>query len=290
MKRIVMIVLLVPVLAIAQKQPKPNINKALNSWKTGKVAEAKEMIDLATTYEKTMDDPKTWYYRGLIYASIDTASDASIKNLSDEAFKIALESFQKSDELNKGSKNELFIQDASGLPITKAQHMQTWTANYINKGAGAYQEDDLEGALANFEKVQQINPKDTTSFFYAGFVANGLEKYDLALKNFRAYIDNGGTSSDALLSIYQIYSGPKEDKEKALAIAQEGKQKYPDNKDFPKVEIGLLIDLGKIDQAKSGLEAAIKSEPDNKILHFYLGYVNSSLNNTDAAKKTTKMH
>ena len=59
----------------AQKKQKPNINKALKSLQEGQLAEAKEMIDAATTYEKTMDDGKTWYYRGLIYAAIDTTSN-----------------------------------------------------------------------------------------------------------------------------------------------------------------------------------------------------------------------
>jgi tetratricopeptide (TPR) repeat protein len=49
--------------------------------------------------------------------------------------------------------------------------------------------------------------------------------------------------------------------------------------------IRLLIDLKRIDEAKSGLESAIKKEPNNKILHFYLGYANANLNNTDEAKK-----
>ena len=47
----------------------------------------------------------------------------------------------------------------------------------------------------------------------------------------------------------------------------------------------MLIDLKRIDEAKSGLESAIKKEPNNKILHFYLGYANSSLNNVAEAKK-----
>ncbi len=47
----------------------------------------------------------------------------------------------------------------------------------------------------------------------------------------------------------------------------------------------MLIDLKRIDEAKSGLEAAIKKEPNNKILHFYLGYANASLNDNESAKK-----
>lgn len=285
MKRITLLLLMLATVSVyAQKTPKPNLNKALNSWKEGKLDEAKSNIDLATTYEKTKDDAKTWYYHGLVYASIDTTSNEAYKGLATDAYKTAIESFKKADELNKGDK-ELFITDANGMPILKSQQMQVWHGTYLNTGASQYQEEDLEGALKNFEKAQEIIPTDTTAFFYAGFVANGLEDYDKAIANFKKYNELGGKSSDGYSIMININSGPKENKEEALKLVREAKEKFPANQDFPKVEIGLLIDLKRIDEAKSGLENAIKKEPNNKILHFYLGYANASLNNMTEAKK-----
>jgi tetratricopeptide (TPR) repeat protein len=285
MKRITLLLLMLATVSLyAQKTPKPNVNKALNSWKEGKLDEAKANIDLATTYEKTMNDAKTWYYRGLIYASIDTTSNEAHKALATDAYKTAIESFKKADELN-GKEKELFITDASGLPLLKSQQVQNWANGYLNTGASQYQEEDLEGALKSFEKVQEIVPNDTTAYFYSGFVANGLENYDKALTNFKKYIELGGKSSDAYSIMININSGPKENKEEALKLVREAKTKFPANQDFPKVEIGLLIDLKRIDEAKKGLESAIAKEPNNKILHFYLGYANASLNNIEEAKK-----
>ncbi len=98
MKRITLLLLMLATVSVyAQKGSKPNLNKALNSWKEGKLDEAKTNIDLATTYEKTKDDAKTWYYRGLIYASIDTTSNEAHKALATDAYKTALESFAKAD-------------------------------------------------------------------------------------------------------------------------------------------------------------------------------------------------
>lgn len=284
MKRITFFLLmLATVTAFAQKGAKPNLNKALTSWREGKLDEAKANIDLAPTYEKTMNDPKTWYYRGLIYGSIDTTSNEAYKALDPNAFTVAMESFKKADELSKGK--ELFIQDAAGMPVMKSQQMSYWANTYINQGANLYQEEDLENSLKAFEKAQMIQPNDTLAYFYAGFVANGLENYDKAIASFQKYIDLGGQSSDAYLSIININSGPKQNKEEALRVVRLAKPKFPNNSDLPKVEIGLLIDLKRIDEAKSGLEAAIKKEPNNKILHFYLGYANASLNNYPEAKK-----
>ena len=81
--------MLVTVVAFGQKPVKPNINKAIGFWEEGKIAEAKEMIDAATTYEKTMNDGKTWYYRGLIYATIDTTSNEATKALAQEPLTVA---------------------------------------------------------------------------------------------------------------------------------------------------------------------------------------------------------
>jgi tetratricopeptide (TPR) repeat protein len=285
MKRIILLLMIVASFAAqAQKQPKPNLNKLLNLYKEGKLAEAKEMADAATTFEKTMNDGKTWYYRGLVYAALDTTSNEQFKSLEADPLKVALESFAKADQM--GGKTEYFIPGPDGItPITKTQQIQTLANHYLNKGAAAYQEDNLEEALKNFERTQVVYPGDTTAYFYAGFVSNSMEQYDKAIQNFEKYLEMGGKSPDAYSLMLNIYSGPKEDKEKALAIARRAKEAFPNNPEFPKVEIGLLIDLNKVDEAKGGLEAAVQREPENKIYHFYLGYVNSKLEKWDDAKK-----
>ncbi|HEU5148546.1 MAG TPA: tetratricopeptide repeat protein [Chryseosolibacter sp.] len=289
MKRVIFLMLMLSAVAVsAQKKQKPNINKALKSLQEGQLAEAKEMIDAATTYEKTMDDGKTWYYRGLIYAAIDTTSNEAFKSLAEDPFKIAMESFEKADAMGKEG-SEYFTTDASSIvPVTKTQQMTQLANHYLNKGAALYQEDKLEEALGLFEKTQVVlpSPEDTIAYFYAGIVANSLEDYDKTIDNLQKYIDNGGTSPDAYSVIINTYSGPKEDKEKALEAARRAKEKFPDNPEFPKVEIGLLIELERIEEAKKGLEEAVVREPDNKTYHFYLGYVNSKLENWEDAKKS----
>jgi tetratricopeptide (TPR) repeat protein len=282
-KYTLLLLLLATVAAYAQKAPKPNLNKALQLWTENKLDEAKTMIDAATTYEKTMNDPKTYYYKGLIYASLDTTSNEQFKALAPDAFDVALEAFKKGDEMQKGK--EHFTQDAAGMPILKSQQIAYWHGQYINKGAAAYQEEDLETALKDFDKAQKILPNDTLGYFYAGFVANGMENYDKAIESFQKYIDLGGKSVDAYLSIINIYSGPKDNKEEALKMVRTAKTKFPNDPQLPKVEIGLLIDLKRIDEAKKGLEEAVVKEPGNKVLHFYLGYANASLNLNEDAKK-----
>jgi tetratricopeptide (TPR) repeat protein len=279
--------MLMAVAVSAQKKQKPNINKALKSLQEGKLAEAKEMIDAATTYDKTMNDGKTWYYRGLIYAAIDTTSNAAFKSLAEDPFKTAMESFAKADQLGKEG-SEYFTPDPGGvIPETKTQQITKLANHYLNRGASLFQSDSLAEALALFEKTQEVlpSPDDTIAYFYAGIVANSLEDHDKAIENLEKYIENGGTSPDAYSVIINTYSGPKEDKQKALEAARRAKEKFPENEEFPKVEIGLLIESDQIAEAQKGLEEAVVREPDNKTYHFYLGYVNSKLEKWDEAKK-----
>ena len=285
MKKVaVLLLLLLPVALLAQKAPKPNLNKALNSWKQGNFQEAKEMIDICVSDAKLSLDAKTFFYKGLIYISIDTTSNEAYKALASNSFETAMEAFAKSDEINESSKSELFYTDASGFPVLKSQAMERLAYYYLNVGANAYQNDDLEGALMNFERTQIFLPNDTTAFFYAGFVARSMEDYDKTIQYLTKYNELGGTSADAYSMVINTYSGPKDNKEKALELALEAKAKYPDNTEFPKVEIGLLIDMNKIDKARNGLIEEVKKDPSNKVLQFYLGYVNSKLEKYEEAK------
>lgn len=285
MKRITLVLLMLASVAVyGQKQLKPNLNKALSALRDGKIEEAKAHVDAAITNEKLMNDGKAWYYRGLVYMAIDTTSKEEVKALAPDALKTALESFAEADKRSDGKK-EYFVQDPLAGVHTKTQQIQWWGGAHINEGAKAYQEEDYETAMAAFEKATQINPKDTTAWFYAGFAAQQAENYDKAAESFHKYLDNGGTSPDAYSLLLNIYNGPKDNKEKALEVVREARKKFPKNPDFPKIEIGVLIDLKRIDEAKSGLEEALKQEPNNKILHFYLGYANATMGNVDAAKK-----
>jgi tetratricopeptide (TPR) repeat protein len=284
-KAIILLLIAFPVALMAQKPVKPNLSKALNSWKAGKLDEAKTMIDVCITDPKLSVDAKTWYYRGLIYASIDTTSNEAFKSLSSNAFDTSMEAFAKSDELNKNSKSELFYTDNSGFPVLKSQSNSMLYGFYMNVGAQAYQEDEYEKAMLNFEKSQKVMPGDTTAYFYAGFVAQAMEDYDKAVTNLNKYNELGGKSADSYSLLINIFGSVKNDKKKALEVVREAKAKFPNNKDFPLVEIGYLIDLNMTAEAKGGLEKAVAADPGNKTLHFYLGYVNSKLEDFETAKK-----
>lgn len=296
MKRILIIALLLPTLVFGQKPIKPNLNKTLNLWKQGKLDEAKEMIDVATTYEKTMDDGKTWYYRGLIYATLDTTSNEAFKSLATDPLKTAVESFAKADQLQTKAGSDYFLPpDATTtLPITKTQQCQQLADFYLNEGITFIQQDEpdygasitsLEKSIAVFEGNVKPYNNDTLTYFVLSLSAMNAEQYEKAIAAADKYYEKGGKTKDAYLIQYQIYTGPMEDKEKALAVVRNARKLFPTNADFPRMEIGLLIDMNKVDEAKAGLEKAVKESPDDKVLHFYLAYTNAQLKNNAEAEK-----
>ena len=71
--RNLVILMLALVSGVVLGQKKPNINKAKGYLDKGEYVAAQEEIDRAIEYEKTMGKAKTWYYRGMIYAALDTA-------------------------------------------------------------------------------------------------------------------------------------------------------------------------------------------------------------------------
>lgn len=276
------LLLLVAVLAagtvFAQKQKKPNINKALKMMQEGDLANAQTEIDRASTDEKLSTNGKTWYYRGLIYASIDTSATAS----ADNALQTAMESFAKADELAKGN-SEYYISDANSLPVLKSQQINTLWGVYLNQGVAAFQSKSNEDAIVAFEKSSLVNPIDTTGYLYAGLASQNAKSYDNALKNFEKYFEVGGESADVYGYMIYIVGTEQDDSEGALELIKKAKEAFPKNTLFPKQEIDILIKLDKVDEAITGLENAIVAEPENAQLHFSLGVMYDNLKNKEKA-------
>ncbi|MEM7107642.1 MAG: tetratricopeptide repeat protein [Bacteroidota bacterium] len=265
-------------------QKKPKINQAEKSRMEGNLGEAKNIIDAAIEHEKTKIDGKTWYYRGLIYASLDTTSNSEYQNLATNPLQTAMAAFAKADEMQKGN-SEYYISDANGLPQLKTQQIQTLWGFYLNKGVEAYQADKKEEALVWLDKTKVVQPEDTTGYIYAGSIALSAQNYEAAAENYYALIDDlDYQTKDAYNSLIYIESSVNKDDNKAIEVIRRAKDEFPDDLDFAKSEVAALIRLGKSDEAKVGLKEAISKEPNNAALHFQLGILEEELGNTEAAK------
>lgn len=277
---IIIMALLLSFSGYAQKKPK--VNKATRAWENGELAEAKEIIDRAIAHEKTKDDGKTWYYRGLIYATIDTTSNEAHASLSDNAMEEAMEAFAKADEIDPEGK-KYYVTGEMGIPVLKEQQIGTYYSYYYNQAVTAFQNNEYDQAVKAFENSYTIIPSDTNAYVNAAYAAHNGQLYDKATENYRLAIDKGANSKDLYYNYINILTTALDDKEKALEVVNEALEAYPTDGVLQKNRINLLISLERTEEALTNLEAAIEEEPDNPNLHFTLAVLNEELGNMDKA-------
>jgi tetratricopeptide (TPR) repeat protein len=276
--------LAVSIAGFSQKQPKPNINKANSAREKGELAEAKTIIDQAIVYEKTKDNGKTWYYRALIYATIDTTSNPAFQNLSDNALDVALESFAKAELLGEVDK-EYFITNATGLPVSQSQQVDFYYSYYFNKAIVAFEGSEFQSAVDDFYNASKIIPSDSNTYKNAAYAAHNGELFDQAISAYKLAIEKGLRALDMFTNLSNIYI-IQEDKEGALVTIQEARKIHPKNKELGKTEINLLIQLDKVEDAKNNLIQAIAAEPENTILLFTLAAMYEELGEKDNAMES----
>ncbi|EMR02872.1 tetratricopeptide repeat protein [Cesiribacter andamanensis] len=274
MKKSLLIICMMLGMATAFAQNKA-VNKAEQLLKQNKLSEAKEQIDAAVNDEKTKDKAKTWYTRGQIYAAIATSEDASVKAISENAIAEAAQSFRKAQELEPNPTspfNALSDQALNGL----------WGV-YINNGAKAYEAQNYEVAVVEFDKALQVIPTDTTASLYAGVAAQQLGDRDRSAKYFYNLLDAGYADKDIFYTLIAYERDQKQDYAKAREVIKRGKEAFPDEVEFRKQEVALLLKEDKTSEAVNELKQAISAEPKNPDLHFNLGYLNEELGDQAAA-------
>lgn len=283
MKKVILLIAICFVAGAGYSQKKPKLNDAEKARSEGNLAEAKEIVDAAIVHEKTKDDGKTWYYRGLVYASLDTTQNPDYQNLVANPLEVAMEAFAKADEIDPDG-NKYYINNANGLPILKDQQLNTLWGHYLNQGVQAYQNSNTEDAVKYFTKTQVIQPKDTTGYIYAGLAAQSGKDYATAAKNYYVLINElDYHSKDIYNAMIYIEGTVNKDDDKALALIRKAKAQFPGDLDFAKSEINALIRMEKVDEAKAELEKAIEAEPNNPDLYFTLGVMHEELENLDKA-------
>ncbi|MGB0368922.1 MAG: tetratricopeptide repeat protein, partial [Flavobacteriales bacterium] len=268
--------LLISVAVFGQKSKRTSAN---NYLEYGELDNAKEAIDPTISHEKTMNEAKTWYFRGLIYQAIYETKDEKYKALHDNPLQVAYESFAKClelDEKNYHSDMTLRYLDIEGK-------------QFVNQGITAYNAKEYDKALKAFENtlkictIEKIQRLDTLAIYYAGACAQEVGDYAKAEKYYRMAIDAGYKAESAYVRMERMYAAAK-DSEKAFAILKEGREKFPENQTMITDEVNVYLGQDRHAEAVTALAAAIKGEPDNASLHFAFGFVNDRL----AAKELEK--
>lgn len=286
MKRILFILLVIPIVLAAQKPIKPSIPKAEKALRAGEYAEAIAIINATVSSEKFANNAKAWYLKGLIFAAIDTTQNQAAKELVDgDPFPIAQEALEKAYKLDPD--NGSFVNGPEGFPMITGQVNAYLAQKYFDKGIKAYSEDkDYKEAWKQIERTLYFVPEDTSILLNAGlFFAPSADEHEKGIANLNKYLELGGTSTDAYIMMFSIYRDELKDNDKALDIVKQAMKAHPKNPEFPKYELDMYVRMGKLVDAKEAMEKQAASDPADAETRYFLGVINQRLEDNATARK-----
>ena len=275
MKRLMMLMLAVTITFAAFAQSK-NVNKANTAFTKKEYTEAIAFIEPALQDEKTKDKGRTWYIRGQIFGDIALSEEESIKSIDAEAMQKAIYSYYKVMELEKEGSNYY------GLAQINLNQL---TGSLMNKGVEAFQIEDYETAMMAFDQYSKVKPNDTTGFVYAALMAQQLERYEDVVKYYEGAFNLDYYTVSGLNSVIYYELNELDNPDKAMEFAKVAMEKFPDDHNFKKTAIDILIKQDKIDEAIANLKVAIEEEPENSMLYTNLGLLYDSQEKFEAAKE-----
>lgn len=238
----------------------------------GELDNAMEAIEPTITHEKTMNDAKTWFFRGKIYQAVYETKDEKYKTLHANPLQVAVESFLKClelDEKNYHTETALKYLDVEGK-------------QFVNEGITRYNAKDYAGALEAFENtikisnIEQIKRIDSLAIYYAGACSEQTGDLAKAEKYYREAIAVGYKAETAYVRMERMYAAAGDDA-KSVAILKEGREAFPNNQTMVTDEVNVYLKQDKHAEAMKALEVAIQGEPSNASLHFAYGFVNDRM-------------
>jgi tetratricopeptide (TPR) repeat protein len=278
MKKLILSMVLVGATTIAFGQKKV-IKEAEKGFKSGNLEAALTAIDAAATNPETSGDPATF----LLKAQIETkifGSDSSNTMETVQNGVAALGTFNKAFEMAGGDKaagvgKEVYEEDLPGVPDNLRPYSIFTLKNVaFDKGIERYNDEDLEMAYEFFNLAGEIDLKDTTIHYNAGFLANDLGKFEDAKRHFGYLLEVPEYNKlNAYYFMVQILSTEEKNPEGAYELVSKAKAEYPTDKVLAEYEIQLLLQLNKMDEAMAQINDALANDPNNTGLLLRSGYL-----------------
>lgn len=276
MKKILFVLAAVVIYSAGYAQ-KGNVTKAQTLLDKGELAEAKAEIDVAVTIEKNAGKTRTWMTKGRIYKEIALSEDPAVQNLVENPIEESMAAFNKAMSMESEGSTDYNMID---------YYIEDFWTRYLNGGGEDYSNEDYEGAYNQFYKASQIKPTDSLTLFYAGVAAQQAGKNKEALNFYNKLIEQDDANEDVYSTVIYMERAENKDDEKALEVLQKAKEAFPENVDFMREEINILITLNKADEAIQKIKSTIEREPDNASLYLRLAslYDNIGIENQNASK------
>ena len=278
MKKLILSMVLVGATTLAFGQKKV-VKEAEKGFKSGDLQAALTAIDAAITNPETSGDPATF----LLKAQIQTKMFGSDSSNTMETVTVgtaALETFKKTFEMAGSNKadgvgKEIYEDEVPGVPDNlRPYSIFTLKNTSFDKGIERYNENDLEMAYEFFNLAGEVDYKDTTIHYNAGFLANDLGKFEDAKRHFGYLLEIPEYNKlNAYYFMVQILSTEEKNPQAAYDLVAKAKADYPNDKVLAEYEIQLLLQLNKMDEAMAQIKDALSNDPNNTGLLLRSGYL-----------------
>lgn len=265
--------------AIAQKSERTN---AFMYNKNGQYDKAKESIDKAAENEKTINDSRTWFYRGIIYLNI--ISSEEFAGLDPNALEKSYESFKRAMELDPSDKEQ---QHDEIIP-----RIQAIGTVYFQEGVNGFNNSQFGLAAANFKKSYDIalsaNRVDTLALLNAALASMRGNEFETALAHYQELKQMGVNDPDLYKNLASVYRS-LEDRESMMAVLEEGLMKFPEDPGLVLEKINAYLVMGRGEEVIDELKLMVEKDPTNHTIFFVLGTIygdeenNQDIFNTDTA-------
>lgn len=260
---------------------KRSVQDAFNNLRKGNLDKAMENIEPTITDATTMNDAKTWFYRGNIYLQIHMSENPKYKSLDNNALNKAYESYQKAMELD--TRKEYYTETIQNLFVISEQ--------FYNEGVIAFTKDppDFAGAFKLFMNSVEVNESfgsiDTLAMFNAALSAENAKDLVNAKKYYTKVKDLGYPNPLVYNSLSTI-DMEMGDTTSATAIISEGRKKYPENFNLLISETNIFLSTKQNDKAMANLAEAIVTDPENPSIHYAVGVTYALMGNVKDAERS----
>lgn len=281
MKKPILSVLLVLIMTGGLLAQNNKRTTAYNYMRDGDLAKALEYIEPTIEHPKTMDNEKTWRYRGQIFSMIAGSENEEYKNLHPEPVKEAARSYKKAMELDE--KDSYLEENMQALAVVQQQANfyagQQFANNEFTK---SHQNFELAADLA-----EDLGVVDTVAVYNAGLAAERAEMYPEALEQYEKALELGYLDGRMYVFLALMHEKMGNDEE-YLQTIQEGREAYPSDTDLIRMELNHYLQNDKFEEAERNLKLALEEDPDDQALHFALGVVYDNLGRVDDAAESYK--
>lgn len=273
-------------LAMGVFAQKKVLKSAEKAFKKGAYEEAATLAKQAAANDETKGNPSVYTVLGQVSLQQYIAGGHTDIALAKESLTQFDQAVSLADEKTKAKllENPIFSpldptkQIEGGSARGLLEHHLTAESNK------ALEEENYERAYPMLDLLYQMDPSIMERAFFAGYAAENTDKTDVALKYYRVVMDYDGEYANKEYALKKVIEFLYEAKsfDEVLPVIRRGKATYPDDKYYKDLEVQVLVETDKMDEAIIGLEDIIKSGKQTKSTYYTLAFL--QLNNEEYTK------